>query len=102
MGDAGAGQVVMYYGITALVLAFLNILVYLIGGHENWVLGKASYWWFWIHELIWWPVGILWIALAMYDATWLRTIYSGVIQMSFLGPFAGYWAGIVYMMVTAN
>ena len=96
------GQMLMYYGITALVTAVLNLLIYLIWGHRNWVVGPASKWWFWIHELIWWPVGILWLALAFYDATWLRTIFSGIVQWSFLGPFAGYWAAIVYMMVEAN
>ena len=102
MKDPASGQVVMYYGITALVLGVINLLIYLIGGPRNWVVGPASKWWFWIHELIWWPVGIIWIALAFYDATWLRTIFSGIVQWSFLGPFAGYWAALVYMMVDAN
>ena len=29
MHDPSSGQVVMYYGITALVLAFLNLILYL-------------------------------------------------------------------------
>ena len=102
MKDPASGQVVTFYGITALVTGTFNLLIYLIWGSRNWVVGPASKWWFWIHELIWWPVGILWIALAFYDATWLRTIFSGIVQWSFLGPFAGYWAAIVYMMVEAN
>merc|ERR1712151_233715 len=50
----------------------------------------------------WWPVGIVWIALAFYDAQWLRTIFGGLVTWSFLGPFAGYWAAIVYFLVKVD
>ena len=65
-------------------------------------MGTGSKWWFWVHELVWWPVGILWICLAFYDATWLRDMYDGAVTLSFLGPFAGYWAALIWFMVQAN
>lgn len=102
MKDPENAKVVMYYGISALVLAFVNLIIYLVANNRNWLIGTASKWWFWIHELIWWPVGIFWIALAFYDAKWLRTLFSGLIQWSFLGPFAGFWVAIVYFMVKVD
>lgn len=102
MNDPDRAQVVMYYGVSALVLASLNLLLYLILQNRSWIINPASKWWFWVHELVWWPVGIIWIAMAFFDAKWLRDIFSGIVTMSFLGPWAGYWAAIVWLMVQTD
>ena len=94
-------QVVMYYGISAWVVAGLALILYFSLNNVTWVMG-ALYWAFIITELAWWPTAIIWMALAFWDAKWLRTVYETVITISFLGPFAGYWVALVMFMLAVD
>ena len=60
-------QVVMYYGISAWVVAGLALILYFSLNNVTWVMG-ALYWAFIITELAWWPTAIIWMALAFWDA----------------------------------
>ena len=101
MNDPSNAQVVMYYGISALsVVGFSVIMYFVLNGYSNAVRG--TYWGFVIHQICWWPVGMLWIGIAFWDAQWLRKIYVWAVTISFLGPFAGYWVALAFIIVHAN
>ena len=98
MLDPTDAQVVMYYGISAWVLAGLSMILYFSLNNVTWVMANL-FWAFIMHMIAWWPVAIIWTALAFWDARWLRSVYETVITISFLGPFAGYWVALGMFML---
>ena len=91
----------MYYGITSLCIAGSALIWYVVGSRYSFIIGGFN-WAFWIHEIIWWPLGILWIALSFYDARWLRTAFTTLVNISVLGPFGGYWIGLIALFLAVD
>lgn len=92
----------MYYGITSLSIAGAALIWYLVGSRYSFIIGSGFHWAFWLHEIIWWPVGILWIALSFWDARWLRTAFTTWVNISTLGPFGGYWICLTALLLAVD
>ena len=66
MKNPANAQVVMYYGISALsVIGFSMIMYYVLNNYSNTVRG--TYWGFVVHQICWWPVGMVWLGIAFWD-----------------------------------
>ena len=100
MKDPSSDKIVMFYGISSICVAVITLIWYLVFNYANTVRGL--YWGFIIHQIIWWPAGIIWIALALWDSKYMRKIYEGAVMVTFLGPFAGYWIGLAMLLVHAD
>ena len=66
-------KMTMFYGISALCISVITMIWWFTTNQYNAVAGL--YWGFIIHQIVWWPVGIMWIALALWDSKWTRKIF---------------------------
>ena len=101
MYDPTDAKVTMYYGISTWVLLGVSMILYFALNNRFWGVANLFKGWE-VHMICFWPVSIIWMATAFWDAKWLRNIYKYSAIWSLGGPFAGFWIALAYLALAAD
>ena len=100
LGNPTNDDIVMGYGIAALVMATLSVSLY-FPLEFNWIV-RSQEMLMLIHQFSWWPVGLIWVATYFIEGEWIRRAFQIATVFSLVGPFGGYWISIGNMMMKAE
>lgn len=90
IGVESAAAAVRWYGIFSLIMGW--------GMQMIWSLVDGNYYaygsWFRTMQNFYFPVGMGWIMVSLFDSAFMRTVFRDVVFISILAPFFHLWKNI--------
>ena len=89
IGDKNDGEAVRWYGMYNMWMTIGTLLWYMnfnnkwyIAGNFNWYMSQLQFSF---------PVFISWVMVSFFDGEFMREVFSDIVTLSILGPFAAHW-----------
>ena len=84
---------VRWYGLASILMGYLMYPAYWLV-FEELTYGALNQGWFLATQKYFFPVGMAWIMVSLFDGSFMRAVFRDVVFISILGPFMFEWNAI--------
>ena len=94
VGDRDPAQVVFWYGgVYSGIWVLISIYGYMLLNNDIfWVVMNSSWWVYHIGTYM--PLFMAWLMLSFFDGPFMRNVFTGLVEITFLGPYFAHWKAI--------
>ena len=101
IGDKNDGEAVRWFGLYSLVVTAVSAFFIDTSPLSNtWVPAGGAWWW--SNVYFHWPVFVAWMFLGFLDSEMMRMVFTTMVTMSVLGPFASHWKALIDMVYACD
>ena len=89
IGEKNDGQAVRWFGLYSMAMSVGTMFFWMFFNDKTYIAANRA--WFYAQIEFFLPVFISWLFVSFFDSETMRSIFSLVVTISILGPFASHW-----------